>query len=613
LSQTFPPDAEAAQPQRCEATGIYIVLGALVESGAWTILMHSLERAVEQCDSALTLRGMSSQEMRERRLLTWLTMLMLELFKPRALDTYSGTALGLVTGRGRPYSADEMEHAILSFVRMGWTELLTIDVARWATLLWADDRQTEMSPQYLYWDWHVKAVYSDYHIPRTKHGTRQRIIGARKQLMLHDGAGHLLFMRTYRGDTHLIEGMVDGTVYYEGQVQAAKLTHQIFDREGLSVVHFKTMLDADHPRQFITCLRSNQYSGVDSFESVTTFEPFRYDKEGNVIQKIAEGIYEMNDRRKEEANLRLRAILLRKEKGAEEEDDDVRLQVIITPDWDTPTTKIAELYRGRYPKQENAIRDWWIPLGGDVNIGYDKHPVENSELARQKEELEDRLERLERYIPACEARMQCAQRRYDKHAAQYQVEWDTAQQILQEAVQQRQARGETAWDLHQWAKSEEARIEEELHSQQLDAAVEQIERERKKQQRYRQEQQQKQPDLTKTIQAMAQHPMYELDDRKDQLSSALRLCLISALQWLRDTVFPDSYVHATYETVKTFIQRGGFVIEHLHFIEVRLDGFWQSAKQRDLEELVSRCNARQFTAPDGRPLRFSICSKPGEI
>ena len=65
-------------------------------------------------------------------------------------------------------------------------------------------------------------------------------------------------------------------------------------------------------------LLSNQYSGVDSFESVTTFEPFRHDKEGKVIQKIAEGIYEMNDRRKAEANLRLRAILLRKEKGAED-------------------------------------------------------------------------------------------------------------------------------------------------------------------------------------------------------------------------------------------------------------------------------------------------------
>jgi hypothetical protein len=435
--------------------------------------------------------------------------------------------------------------------------------------------------------------------------------------MLHDGAGHLLFMRTYRGDTHLIDGMVDGTVYYEGQVQATKLTRQIFDREGLSVAHFKTLLDGDHPRQFITCLRSNQYAGVDSFASVTAFDPFRYDKEGNVTQEIAEGIYEMKDRRKGEANLSLRAILLHKIRGKEEEDGDDRLQVIITPDQDTSATKIAEFYRGRFPQQENAIRDWWIPLGGDVNVGYDKQKVENSELANQKEKLETRLEKLERYVPACEVRIQRAQQRYDKYAQQRQVEWNAAQQTLQEAVLRRQAEGETAWDLHQWAKSEEARIEQELHSQpysqRMDTAAERVEREQEKQQRYRQEQQQKQQDLDKTQQAMADHPMYELDDRKDQLLSAFRLCLVSAIQWLRDAVFPESYAHATYETMKAFIQMDGFVIEHPQFIKVYLDGFWQSAKKRDIEELASRCNAQQFTVPDGRLLQFGICSKPGQI
>jgi hypothetical protein len=577
----------------------------------------SQERVIEQGDEAHKLRGMSSRDARERHLLTWLVMPTLDMLKPYALNTYSGTVLCHLTGRERPYSADEMEHALLSYVRKAWTEPLTADVARWATLLWADEPQTETLPKYLYWDWHVKAVYSDYHIPRTKHGTRQRIIGARKQLMLHDGAGHLLFMRTYRGDTHLIEGMVDGTAYYEGQIQAAELTRQIFDREGLSVAHFKTLLEGDHPRHFITCLRSNQYSGVDSFASVTAFEPFRYDKDGNVIQEIAEGIYEMKDRRKQEANLALRAVLLHKNREMEQEDGADRLQVIITPDKDTSATEIAELYRGRFPQQENAIRDWWIPLGGDVNVGYDKHPVENSELANQQEELQARLQRLERYIPACGARMQRAQRRYDKYAQQYQTEWDAAQQTLQEAVQRRQAEGEAAWDLHQWAKSEEVCIDQALHaqpySQRMDSAAEQVEREQEKQQQYRQEQQQKHQDLAKNQQAMADHPMYELDDRKDQLLCALRLCLISALQWLRDAVFPESYAHAAYETIKPFIQLDGFVIEHPQSIEVYLDGFWQSAKKRDMEELVSRCNARQFTAPDGRLLRFAICSKPGQI
>ena len=183
---------------------------------------------------------MSSQNSRERHLLTLLLMPGLGLFKPHDLNTYTGTALGLLTGRHRPYSADEMEHFVLSCVQTGWTEPLTADVAGWATQLWAtDDPNNSGVPTYLYWDWHVKAVYSDYRVPRTKHGTSDRVVGARKQLMLHDAAGHLLFMRTYRGDTHLIDGMVDGTAYYEGLAESQRLTHQIFDREGLSVAHFK--------------------------------------------------------------------------------------------------------------------------------------------------------------------------------------------------------------------------------------------------------------------------------------------------------------------------------------------------------------------------------------
>jgi hypothetical protein len=100
---------------------------------------------------------------------------------------------------------------------------------------------------------------------------------------------------------------------------------------------------------------------------------------------------------------------------------------------------------------------------------------------------------------------------------------------------------------------------------------------------------------------MEEHPMYELDDRKDQLMSALRVFLVNVLQWLRGAVFPESYARATYETLAPFLQMGGFVVEHKDCIEVLLDSFWQS------------CNARGFTAPDGRPLRFGVCPTPGHI
>jgi len=561
---------------------------------------------------------MSSPDSRERHLLTLLTMPGLGLFKPHDLNPYTGTALGLLTERHRPYSADEMEHFVLSCVRIGWTESLTTDVAGWATQLWAtSDTDGSDTPTYLYWDWHVKAVYSDYHLPRTKHGTSDRVVGARKQLMLHDAAGHLLFMRTYRGDTHLIGGMVDGTAYYEGLAESRRLTHQIFDREGLSVAHFKDLLGGEERRQFITCLKSNQYEGVDSFELSTSFVPFRHDKHGKVVQEIAEASYVLKDRRVGEDGLPLRAILLRKptDEADDEVDDEVRLHVVVTSDWETPAADIARLYRNRYPKQENAIRDWWLPLGGDVNVGYDKREIENSELAKRKTELETQLETLERYIAACQARLQNAQRQYQKHTERYQTEWQAARRALREAIQQRDARGDAALAIYQWAQAEEVRIQEQLEPRhaRVKATAERLEKERDKQQRYCEEQQKKKRALAEISQKMASCPMYELDDRKDQLLSALRLCLGNVLQWLRDTVFPESYTNATYKTLAPFVQMGGFVIEHPDRIEVFLDGFWQSAKQQDLEEVVAHCNTQSLTAPDGRPLRFGICPAPGHI
>ena len=582
------------------------------------MLTNSLERIVEQGSTRSCLKGMSSQDSRERHLLTLLMMPELDLFKPHDLNTYTGTALGLLTERHRPYSADEMEHFVLGCVRIGWTEPLTAAVAGWATQLWATSVGGDSeAPTYLYWDWHVKAVYSDYRVPRTQHGTSDRIIGARKQLMLHDAAGHLLFMRTYRGDTHLIAGMVDGTAYYEGLAESQRLTHQIFDREGLSVAHFKGLLGGEERRQFITCLKSNQYEGVDSFQLSSSFVPFRHGQHGQVVQEIAEASHVLKDRREGEDDLPLRAILLRKPTGETDEkaDDEVRLHVVITSDWETPAADIARWYRDRYPKQENAIRDWWLPLGGDVNVGYDKREVENSELARRKAELEAQLKTLERYIGACQERLQNAQRQHQRHAERYQAEWQAAQQVLQGAIQQRDAQGDTALAIYQWAQAEEIRIQEQLEPRRtrVEAAAGKVKKEQDKQQRYVEEQQKKKQALAEVTRKMADCPMYELDDRKDQLLSALRLCLGNVLQWLRDTVFPESYANATYKTLAPFVQMGGFVIKRPDCIAVFLDGFWQSAKQQDLEELVARCNAQSLTAPDGRPLRFSICSVPGHI
>jgi hypothetical protein len=58
---------------------------------------------------------------------------------------------------------------------------------------------------------------------------------------------------------------------------------------------------------------------------------------------------------------------------------------------------------------------------------------------------------------------------------------------------------------------------------------------------------------------------------------------------------------------------GGYIIERPQYIKVVLDGFWQTDKQRDLKEVVKRCNEQRYTAPDGRLLWFEIDRKPGYI
>lgn len=105
------------------------------------------------------------------------------------------------------------------------------------------------------------------------------------------------------------------------------------------------------------------------------------------------------------------------------------------------------------------------------------------------------------------------------------VEWETTQQTLQEQIEQRDAQGYTAVAIYRWAQAAASRIQKQLEPQRvrMEAAAEKIEQDQAKQQRYRQEQQQKQQALAEVAQAMIDHPMYESDDRKDQLLSALRL------------------------------------------------------------------------------------------
>ena len=57
--------------------------------------------------------------------------------------------------------------------------------------------------------------------------------------------------------------------------------------------------------------------------------------------------------------------------------------------------ELAQTYFRRWNCQENALRDWLIPLNLDINHGYAKEQVVNSELVKRQLVVKGRQRRLE--------------------------------------------------------------------------------------------------------------------------------------------------------------------------------------------------------------------------
>src|SRR6266581_3348887 len=193
-------------------------------------------------------------------------------------------------------------------------------------------------------------------------------------------------------------------------------------------------------RQVITLLRSDQYEAEQSFEQVGPWQPWRYNRSGQVICEVAAARFAL--KRPDDANppLEVEVALIRDwrkllvvERASEatdvqnwQADLTVQQQRFWEDGWQAfptppaPTTpklipvittrsgmqagELAQTYFRRWNCQENAIRDWLIPLNLDTNHGYAKERVLNSELAKRQLVVEGRQQRFERLAQACRGR-----------------------------------------------------------------------------------------------------------------------------------------------------------------------------------------------------------------
>jgi hypothetical protein len=79
-----------------------------------------------------------------------------------------------------------------------------------------------------------------------------------------------------------------------------------------------------------------------------------------------------------------------------------RLIPIVTTAAEAEAVELVQTYTRRWPAQENAIRDWLIPLGIDTNHGEAYTIVANSEVTKKREALQRRLENVQRWTDGAE-------------------------------------------------------------------------------------------------------------------------------------------------------------------------------------------------------------------
>jgi hypothetical protein len=612
-----------------DGVGMLLLLAAAHESGLITALAAALP-----CSGSPWLRRLLPLT-RLQLLLTLLFLCAVGLARTWDLRGYTGKALACVTGRLVAYGYRSAERFLSQLARADADGPLTDALACWTDQLWSPWRDAvPLTPDHLlpapvddpfeppvpsrtvvYVDSHRKPLFSDVLLPRGLIGRTGKVLGARTLVFLHDAHGHVLLVQTARGDAHLTHEtprLLEQYAHATGQKLQASV---VIDREGMSASFLLRLLLSGH--SVITCLRSDQYAGEESFTQIGAFEPLTLARDGTVVREVAEARYQLRLPECEGEALTLQVALIRDwsrmQPIAPDEavawDADLegeagmwwaedweatpapalelapRLFPIVSTDLTLTKETLVQLYRGRWPCQENVFKSFLLPLQLDINHGYRKAPTLNTEEAKQQAELNARDQALEQRIAGARKRQQAALARQQRAQQAQQAEQATA-------LEDQAAVDEERW-LRQHSRQQRAGSAVACEQQKLEG--------------YCQEQRNVRRQLA-DLEAQAR-PMYELDQRKDQIMSVMKVALCNLAMYVRDQYFPVSYARATWSRLRPFFQLRGSIEREADYIRVKLHPFNDRELNRDLQELCAKVAARPPRLPDGRRLIFEIHPK----
>jgi len=577
-------------------------------------------------------------------LLTLLFLPVVGLRRFWELRSYTGRELALLTGRAHPYSYRHTERFLLQLCATQADQALTEALARWTAAVWqVGERSREASSSYFYVDGHRKPVYTETLIPRGLIGRLGKIAGCRALVLLHDEQGHPLLVTTHRGDLHLTQGIPQVLTSYEPVTESMHLNHLVVDREAMAA-DFLAQLSTEG-RTMTTILKTNQYSRLDDFINVGPFVPLTLDRQGTILREVAPAQFLLTRPDRQDEPLLLSVALIRDLRKSvlcppsEEElppswwadirheevawwqegwqataapapPTEPKLIPIVTTAEEIDALHLAQTYIHRWSAQENVIKDWLLPLGLDINHGFAKLPVENSEAAKKREALEKRLANVHRFGEAARSKAHRASVLATKLWKQAKEHGEVLYRALNERLQALEAQGVSEGTYRAERKKLKAEADAELEPlwQRVYRVQEKSHQESSKHERYCREQR----ELLRALEdlAVSERVMHELDNRKDQIMTICKVALANLAMWVRDRFFPSTYAHATWQRLQPFFRLPGHVRWDREVVHVELRPFNNRQLNRDLVAICRRVNEVQPRLPDGRLLILHAPSLP---
>ncbi len=246
----------------------------------------------------------------------------------------------------------------------------------------------------------------------------------------------------------------------------------------------------------------------------------------------------------------------------------------------------------------------------DVNHGFAKTPVVNSEVNKKREALEKRCANVQRWREAAYEKAHRTSVLATKLWKQTKERGEEVYRALNERLQALEAQGVSEGTYRAERKKLKAEADAELEPlwQRVSRVQEKSHQESSKHERYCREQR----ELLRALEDLAasERVMHELDNRKDQIMTICKVALANLTMWIRDRFFPSAYAHATWQRLQPFFRLPGRVLWGREVVRVELRPFNNRQLNRDLLAVCQRVNEFQPRLPDGRLLILHAPSLP---